>query len=151
MATQRRDGRWPQNYFPSGEPFWTGMQLDEAAFPVLLAAKLRELGEAELPGTAQMVRAAIGFIARTGPSSEQDRWEENPGVSPFTLAIAISALVAAAPWLTPPRSALMPRAGGRLERAARGLVLRARYGAGASSSAWRATTCASPRPINRAT
>ena len=50
-ATQRRDGRWPQNYFPSGEPFWIGVQLDEAAFPVLLAAKLRELGEAELPGT----------------------------------------------------------------------------------------------------
>jgi glucoamylase len=21
-ASQRRDGRWPQNYFPSGEPFW---------------------------------------------------------------------------------------------------------------------------------
>ena len=100
MATQAREGRWPQNYFPSGEPFWTGTQLDEAAFPVLLAAKLRELGEAELPGTTQMVRAAIGFIARTGPSSEQDRWEESPGVSPFTLAIAISALVAAAPWLT---------------------------------------------------
>ena len=99
-ATQRRDGRWPQNYFPSGEPFWIGVQLDEAAFPVLLAAKLRELGDAELPGTAQMVRAAVGFIARTGPSSAQDRWEENPGVSPFTLAVAISALVAAAPWLT---------------------------------------------------
>jgi glucoamylase len=98
-ASQRRDGRWPQNYFPSGEPFWVGVQLDEAAFPVLLAAKLREIGEAELPGTRNMVRAAVGFIARTGPSSPQDRWEENPGVSPFTLAAAVSALVAAAPWL----------------------------------------------------
>jgi glucoamylase len=104
-ATQMPDGRWPQNYFPSGEPFWTGTQLDEAAFPVLLAAKLRELGEAELPGTSQMVRAAIGFIVRTGPSSEQDRWEENPGVSPFTVAVAVSALIAAAPWLTPPERA----------------------------------------------
>ncbi len=46
-----------------------------------------------------MVRDAVGFIARTGPSSEQDRWEENPGVSPFSLAIAISALVAGASWL----------------------------------------------------
>ena len=99
VATQAQEGRWSQNYFPSGEPFWTGTQLDEAAFPVLLAAKLRERGEAELPGTPQMVQAAVGFIARTGPSSEQDRWEESPGVSPFTLAIAISALVAAAPWL----------------------------------------------------
>jgi glucoamylase len=99
-ATQRRDGRWPQNYFPSGEPFWVGVQLDEAAFPILLAAKLREIGEAELPGIRHMVRTAVGFIVRTGPSSPQDRWEECPGVSPFTLAAAISALVAAAPWLT---------------------------------------------------
>src|SRR3984957_13339441 len=98
-ASQCRDGRWPQNYFPSGEPFWVGVQLDEAAFPILLAAKLREIGEAELPGTRNMVRAAAGFIARTGPSSPQDRWEENPGVSPFTLAAAVSALVAAGPWL----------------------------------------------------
>jgi glucoamylase len=99
-ATQISDGRWAQNYFPSGEPFWSGVQLDEVAFPVLLAAKLRELGDPELPGTAQMVRTAIGFVMRTGPCSEQDRWEENPGVSPFTLAIAISALIAAGPWLT---------------------------------------------------
>ncbi len=100
IAAQRADGHWPQNYFPDGEPYWLGIQLDETAFPVLLAAKLAELGEPELPGTAQMVQAAVGFIARTGPSSPQDRWEENPGVSPFTLAVAISALVAAAPWLT---------------------------------------------------
>lgn len=99
MATQRRDGHWPQNYFPSGEPFWVGVQLDEAAFPVLLAAKLRELGQTELPDTASMVRAAVGFIARTGPASPQDRWEENPGVNPFTLSVAITALVAAQPWL----------------------------------------------------
>jgi glucoamylase len=99
-AAQGADGRWPQNYFPSGEAFWTGVQLDEAAFPILLAAKLRELGDPELPGTAQMVRAAVGFVVRTGPYSDQDRWEENPGVSPFTLSIAIAALIAAAPWLT---------------------------------------------------
>jgi glucoamylase len=99
IATQARDGHWPQNYFPSGEPFWTGIQLDEAAFPVLLAAKLAELGEPELPGTRAMAWRAVGFIARTGPASEQDRWEENPGVSPFTLSVAIAALAAALPWL----------------------------------------------------
>lgn len=99
MAAQQPDGHWPQNYFPSGAPFWTGIQLDETAFPLLLAARLRELGESELPGTAIMVRNAVRYIARTGPASPQDRWEENPGVSPFTLAVAIAALVAAAPWL----------------------------------------------------
>lgn len=99
IVAQRRDGHWPQNYFPSGEPYWDGIQLDEVALPVLLAAKLAELGEPEVPGTREMVRAALGFLARTGPASSQDRWEENPGVSPFTLATAISALVAAGPWL----------------------------------------------------
>ncbi|HVO44905.1 MAG TPA: glycoside hydrolase family 15 protein [Steroidobacteraceae bacterium] len=100
IATQLPEGRWPQNYFPSGTPFWSGLQLDETAFPVLLAAKLRELGDDDLPGTTSMIRAAVACIARTGPASDQDRWEENPGVSPFTLAVAISALIAAAPWLT---------------------------------------------------
>lgn len=99
IAAQRREGHWPQNYFPSGEPYWNGVQLDEAALPVLLAAKLAELAEPELPGTQAMVRAAAGFVARTGPASPQDRWEENPGVSPFTLATAIAALIAAGPWL----------------------------------------------------
>jgi len=101
IAAQRRDGHWPQNYFPSGESYWDGIQLDEVALPVLLAAKLAELREPELPGTREMVRAAVGFLARTGPCSSQDRWEENPGVNPFTLATAIAALVAGSPWLEP--------------------------------------------------
>jgi len=99
IAAQQPDGHWSQNYFPDGEPFWTGIQLDEAAFPVLLAAKLREIGQPDLTGTEQMVHRAIGFVARNGPTSPQDRWEENPGTNPFTLAIAISALIAGAPWL----------------------------------------------------
>ena len=102
MAVQQPDGHWTQNYFPTGQPFWTGIQLDETGFPVLLAAKLREGGHPDLPGVSGMVRRAIGSIAFHGPSSEQDRWEENPGISAFTVAVAISALVAAAPWLDGP-------------------------------------------------
>jgi glucoamylase len=81
--------------------FWTGLQLDEAAFPVLLAAKLGELGSAELEGTRSMVHRALAFVAVTGPTSDQDRWEESPGTNPFTLAVAIAALVAGAGWLAP--------------------------------------------------
>src|SRR6202034_3755990 len=36
ISTQRGDGHWSQNYYPNGIAFWTGVQLDEAAFPVLL-------------------------------------------------------------------------------------------------------------------
>lgn len=99
IANQQPDGHWFQNYYPDGQMFWGGVQLDETAFPVLLAAKLREEGETELGGTAAMVRRALAFVARTGPTSDQDRWEENSGVNPFTLAVAISALVAGADWL----------------------------------------------------
>ena len=110
QSAQMADGRWPQNYFPSGVPFWTGVQLDEAAFPVLLAAKLKSIGVeatvgADSLGVRRMVRAAIGFVARTGPASDQDRWEENPGINPFSLAVAIAALVAAEPWLEADESA----------------------------------------------
>ena len=99
IAVQQPVGRWPQNYFPDGQPFWTGIQLDETGFPILLARKLSESGHPELPGVAEMVRRAIDPIARLGPSSDQDRWEENPGISAFTLPVLIAALVAAAPWL----------------------------------------------------
>ncbi|HKT32468.1 MAG TPA: glycoside hydrolase family 15 protein [Gammaproteobacteria bacterium] len=98
IATQQPDGHWLQNNFGDGRPFWTGIQLDEAALPVLLAAKLDEAGElGEMrPEALRMVRAALGFVARTGPFSPQDRWEENAGANPFTLAAAIAALVAGA-------------------------------------------------------
>ena len=99
VASQQPDGHWHQNYYPDGRPYWTGIQLDEAALPILLAAKLRELGLPEPHGLPRMVRRAAAFIARTGPSTPQDRWEENPGINPFTLGCCIAALVAAAPWL----------------------------------------------------
>ncbi len=101
ISTQRGDGHWTQNYYPSGVPFWTRTQLDEQAFPVILAAKLRELGAAELDGTESLVRRALAFAASRGPSSDQDRWEESAGTNPFTLAVMITALVAGSHWLDP--------------------------------------------------
>jgi glucoamylase len=43
-----------------------------------------------------MVRRAAIFIARNGPVTQEDRWEEDAGYSPFTLAAEIAALLAAA-------------------------------------------------------
>src|SRR5208337_4772470 len=43
-----------------------------------------------------MVKRAAGFVLRTGPRTKQDRWEENAGYTPFTLAVAIAGLLAAA-------------------------------------------------------
>ena len=42
---------------------------------------------------------AAGFLARTGPATAQDRWEENEGLTPSTLAPVVAALVVAADHL----------------------------------------------------
>ena len=100
IATQREDGHWEQNQWLGGRPYWQGKQLDQTACPVLLAALLAErdaLGGTEV---ADMVAAALGYLLRNGPVSEQDRWEESAGITPYTLACAIAALVAGAPFLT---------------------------------------------------
>jgi hypothetical protein len=47
-----------------------------------------------------IVRRAVGYLVQNGPISPQDRWEENSGTSPFTLAIEIVALIAAAEFLS---------------------------------------------------
>ena len=102
IGTQAADGSWAQNYFPDGRGYWSGSQLDEVALPVLLMAKLRAIGRIEMTQPIKrMVEQAIGFIVRNGPMSDQDRWEENSGASPFTLTVTICALVAAADLFEP--------------------------------------------------
>ena len=99
QATQDADGHWPQNMWNDGTPFWGGVQLDETSFPILLvdlAHRCAAVGAAELRRFWPMVRRAAGFIVRDGPVTQQDRWEEDPGYSPFTLAVTVAALLAAA-------------------------------------------------------
>jgi glucoamylase len=43
-----------------------------------------------------MVRRAASYLVCAGPVTQQDRWEEDAGYSPFTLAAEIAALLAAA-------------------------------------------------------
>jgi len=99
IATQNEDGHWNQNQWLGGTGHWLGVQLDETAFPVLLAAALDE--RAALAGTAvtDMVLRALGFLVRQGPVTDQDRWEEDAGLNTFTLAVCIAALVAGAAYL----------------------------------------------------
>ena len=99
IATQHEDGHWYQNQWLGGKPYWQGVQLDEAAFPVLLAAALVERNALDGIQVNDMISRALAFICRTGPASDQDRWEEDAGVNTFTLAACISALVAGAPFL----------------------------------------------------
>jgi glucoamylase len=99
IATQRADGSWAQNQWLGGKPFRTASQLDETAFPVLLAAMLADRGALHGVEAGDMVRRALGFIAREGPVTEQDRWEEDSGITAFTVATCVSALVCGARFL----------------------------------------------------
>jgi len=100
VATQYEDGHWNQNQWLGGTPFWHGVQLDETAMPVLLAALLEERAALEDIAVADMIRRALAFIIRNGPATDQDRWEEDRGINAFTLAVTIAALVAGAEFLS---------------------------------------------------
>jgi glucoamylase len=102
IATQTEDGHWFQNQWLGGTPYWQGIQLDETAFPVLLAACLEERDALRRVAVEDMVQRALSYIARTGPATAQDRWEENEGINAFTLAVSIAALVAGAALLSQP-------------------------------------------------
>ncbi len=102
IATQNADGHWHQNQWLGGRPYWSGIQLDEAAFPVLLAATLAERGGLDAIPVQDMVGRALGFLIREGPASPQDRWEEDAGVNAFTVAVCIAALAAGADLLSGP-------------------------------------------------
>jgi glucoamylase len=93
---QQADGGFAQNFWIDGGAYWQGIQLDEVAFPILLAWhvwKRDALGDFD---PHPMVRSAAAYLIRHGPATQQERWEENSGYSPSTLAVGIAALICAA-------------------------------------------------------
>jgi glucoamylase len=102
VATQLEAGNWAQNQWLGGKPYWHGSQLDEAAFPVLLAAALGERNALGGIDAGSMVSRALAFICCNGPATEQDRWEEDAGINAFTVSTCIAALVCGARWLPEP-------------------------------------------------
>jgi glucoamylase len=121
VATQEPDGHWLQNQWLDGVAYWSGVQLDEAAYPILLVGALRRAGATDVHGEDaesaadferlltdaaldRMVTTAAGFIVRNGPATAQDRWEETAGLTPSTLAPVVAALVVAAGYLPEPAS-----------------------------------------------
>ncbi len=95
-CTQQPDGGFAQNFWIDGTPYWSGKQLDEVAFPLMLAWRLWKAdGLGNLP-VFPFVERAAGFLVRNAPITHQERWEENAGYSPSTLAAVISGLICAA-------------------------------------------------------
>lgn len=93
---QAQDGSVPQNSWVSGDAYWSGKQLDEVAAPILLAWRLQRAQALGMFEPWTLVLRAVRYLLLNGPVTGQERWEENSGYSPATLAWVIAALVCAA-------------------------------------------------------
>jgi glucoamylase len=90
---QKPDGSFWQNTFVDGTPHWTNVQMDEVAFPIVLAW---QLGRDDADTYSQHVKPAADYIVANGPKTNQDRWENQDGWSPGTIGAEIAGLVTAA-------------------------------------------------------
>ncbi|WP_260735016.1 glycoside hydrolase family 15 protein [Tunturiibacter lichenicola] len=95
-CTQKPDGSFAQNFWIDGTPYWTGIQLDEVAFPIILAWRLWKQDGLGNFDVFPFVERAASFLVRYAPVTQQERWEEAAGYSPSTLAAVISGLICAA-------------------------------------------------------
>jgi glucoamylase len=95
-CTQKPDGSFAQNFWIDGTPYWTGIQLDEVAFPIILAWRLWKQDGLGSFDVFPFVARAAAFLMRYAPVTQQERWEEAAGYSPSTLAAVISGLICAA-------------------------------------------------------
>jgi glucoamylase len=90
---QKADGSFPQNSWLDGRPAGSGLQMDEVAYPLILSL---QLGRTDNETWIKHVKPAADFIVRNGPATPQERWEEESGYSPSTIAAEIAGLVCAA-------------------------------------------------------
>jgi glucoamylase len=90
---QKPDGSFPQNSTVDGTEHWPNVQLDEVAFPLVLTW---QLGRNDRATYDKHVKPAADYIVANGPATPQERWENQGGWSPATIAAEIAGLVCAA-------------------------------------------------------
>ncbi len=95
-VAQREDGSFAQNFWVDGQPCWSGLQLDEVTYPIILAYRLKQNGALNAFDPLQMVLNAAEYIVHRGPITPQERWEQLSGYSPSTFAVVIAALICSA-------------------------------------------------------
>jgi glucoamylase len=94
LRQQLPDGSMPRNSLLNGKvaPDSFNTQLDEAAYPILMAEQSGLGNDATL---WPHIKAAANFLVSHGPAFGVERWEEQSGYSPSTIAAEIAGLVAA--------------------------------------------------------
>jgi glucan 1,4-alpha-glucosidase len=94
---QDEDGFIPQNTYVNGITRWGGEQMDNISYPAVMAYHLAERGLDfdEVDYDYEQVRRSADYVARNGPESAQERWEEESGYSPSSIAAEIAGLACA--------------------------------------------------------
>jgi glucoamylase len=95
-VTQHDDGGFWQNFWIDGGGYWRCMQLDEVAFPIILAWRLDRAKALQDFDPLPMVLRGARYLVQHGPATQQERWEEASGYSPSTIAFNIVGLICAA-------------------------------------------------------
>jgi glucoamylase len=90
---QLPDGSFPQNSEVDGTQRWTNTQMDEVSFPLILAW---QLGIDDADTWINHVKPAADYVVANGPFTPQERWENQSGYSPGTMAAEIAGLICAA-------------------------------------------------------
>jgi glucoamylase len=95
LSQQQPDGSMPRNSLVNGQlaPDSFNTQLDEVAYPILMAQQSGLAGDGPL---WPHIQAAAAYLISHGPSYGPERWEEQSGYSPSTIAAEIAGLVAGA-------------------------------------------------------
>jgi glucoamylase len=99
MSVQEEDGKWWQNIWLAGQPYWQGIQLDQAALPIVLieaCCQKKIIDEARMKNYWPLIKKSISFLIVNGPATQQGRWEQQAGLGPYTLATEVAGLLAAA-------------------------------------------------------
>ncbi|HSC66882.1 MAG TPA: glucan 1,4-alpha-glucosidase [Cellvibrio sp.] len=106
-------GWFLQKTHVDGEPEWVGVQLDQTGMPIMLGWRLWKegvLSDADITSWYnKMLKPAANFLVDGGavkilwndnsikpPYTQQERWEEQQGYSPSSIAAVIAGLVSAA-------------------------------------------------------
>jgi len=95
---QDDDGFIPQNTYLNGRTRWGGEQMDNISFPQVMAWMLRQhgFGFDDVGYGYHHIKRSADYVARNGPESAQERWEEEAGYSPSSIAAEIAGLGCAA-------------------------------------------------------
>jgi glucoamylase len=95
---QQADGSFPANSTLAGKPVFSALELDEVADPILLDYQLGRTDAADWSHVRRAANFLVSYRAdgHRAPWTPEERWENQSGYSPATIAAEIAGLVCAA-------------------------------------------------------